>query len=142
MSSSKLIIVITVLFCQLVKVCCICDLIGSEAEFLAFPRNLIALENESVEFQCSTDSVKSLRWYVTYAGSKESIAIIARGNSSSASAGAVKYRIDTSIRGQSNLIMEAVNMSYAGKYTCSEGFTGPEVEAELAVIGKIMSFCI
>lgn len=116
---------------------------GSEAEFLSFPRNQIALENESVEFQCSTDSVnKSLRWYVIYAVSKETIAIIARGNSSSASVGKLKYSIDSTIRGQCNLIIEAVNMSYTGKYMCSEGFAGPEAEAELAVVGKIVSFYI
>lgn len=101
------------------------------------------MKNESVEFQCSTDSVtKSLRWHVIYAGSKESFAIIARRNSSSASAGELRYSIDTSGRGQCTLTMKAVTMSYAGKYMCSEGFAGPEVEAELAVVGKIVSFDI
>src|SRR6218665_197708 len=50
---------------------------GFEAAFLSFPRNQIALKNEGVEFQCSTDLHNvSLRWYVNYAGSRDRMKII------------------------------------------------------------------
>lgn len=109
---------------------------GSQASFLSFPRNEMALANESVQLQCSTGSEKPLRWYVTYSGTTETKTLFGRGNLSSA--GESKYRIDTSAR--YNLIIDSVDLSHAGTYICAEEPFGLEVEAKLAVIGKIKSF--
>ena len=95
----------------------------------------MALANERVELRCSADSGKSLQWSVRYALTTEVIGLFIQGNFTDD--GKSKYRIDTRIRGQCNLIIDSVDLSYAGKYMCTEEPFGPEVEAQLAVIGKI-----
>ena len=112
--------------------------LGSEVSFISHPRNELALANERVEFRCSSDPRKTLKWTVTYARTTELIELFADGNFTASAIS--KFGIDTRIPGQCNLIIDSVDLSYAGKYKCIEEPFGPEVEAELAVIGEITSF--
>lgn len=113
---------------------------GCEAEIITFPRNMMALTNTSVQFPCSRDSNKYLQWSVTYSGSTTSLSLYTRGNLTAA--GESRYIIDASIQGQCNLIIGSVDFSHAGRYKCSEGSFGAEVEADIAVIGKIVTIFV
>lgn len=108
---------------------------GSAAAFLTVPENKMTLLNSKTELQCSTKSVLPLIWSFISAGSPLFYTILyIHGNLTTS--GAAKYKVDRNIRGQYNLVMESVDISYAGRYICTDGSYAPEVEAELAIIGK------
>lgn len=96
----------------------------------------MVLRFSKVEFQCSTDSSKPLIWSVTYAHRNETIELTDRGNLTFD--GKSWYRNHSE---QYNLIIKSVRFRDAGKYKCSEGYLGPEVEADLSVIGKYSKDC-
>lgn len=107
-----------------------------EAVFLKVPQNKVALLNSSVEFQCRTNSSESLNWSFASAGTTDSLALST--GKKLTKVGKSKYRINTNIGGQYDLIIDSVDFSYAGWYKGSEGGSvGSQVEAELAVIGKL-----
>lgn len=105
---------------------------GSAVAFKTVPQNQIAVFGSDVEFQCSTDSSKSLSWSVRDANK----AMFSEVSGLMTSFGEEFVKIDTSIRGKYDLTVKSVVFQDAGKYKCSEGSFGPEVEADLAVIGE------
>lgn len=108
---------------------------GSAAAFLKVPENKMSLLNRKTELQCSTNSIMPLIWSFISSGSPLFYTILfIHGNLTTS--GAAKYKIERSVRGEYNLVMESVDLSYAGRYICTDGSFAPEVEAELAVIGK------
>ena len=104
---------------------------GTAAEFMTVPENEIVFLNSTAVLQCSTNSTKPISWFFESAKSFGTNAVVLLGNLTTA-----KYKLDRSIPGQYNLIIESADLSYAGTYKCSEGSFGPKVEAKLVVIGK------
>lgn len=108
---------------------------AAEAALVTVPRNKIVFLNMKTELQCSTNSVNPIRWLFTSIDGR-SVSAVFFIHENLTTHGEAKYKIEGSIRGQYNLVIESVDLSYAGRYKCIEGSLGPEVEVELAVIGK------
>jgi len=108
---------------------------GTAAALINVPRNEVVFLNASIELQCSTNSDEPISWsFIPADGHIVTDWLLIHGNFTAYSVG--KYKIDRSIRGQYNLVIDSVDFSYAGRYRCTEGSFGTESEAELVVIGK------
>jgi|SRR6218665_2062544 len=111
-------------------------------QLTAVPKNTIAKLGDRVELECGTDASIPVSWHFSLAGSQNSMFIYYSGvitfNISD------KYVIDNIETGRYNLIMNSVDLSMGGTYTCSDAprsqgsqqSTGLPGTAELIVIGR------
>lgn len=112
---------------------------------LTVPKNAVAKLGDRVEFECSTSETigegGSLDWTFFSATSKNKSIITETGIITQTCHS--KYAVENSIQGRYNLIMNSVDLSFGGMYTCTWSGTAeetPSSSAELIVIGIVLFF--
>lgn len=82
------------------------------------PKNTIAKLGARVELVCQTDAPIPVRWNFSPAGSQNRTVIYLSGVITHSLKN--KYAIDNDRTGRYNLIMNSVDLSFGGSYTCSD----------------------
>src|SRR6218665_1635399 len=111
---------------------------------LTGPNNTIVKLGDNVEFECSmptsatTPQTIPLDWAFISATSSQNIQYLYTCGQITHNISS-KYAIKNTARGGYNLIVNSVDHSFGGTYTCSElGDQGASASAELIVIGKVV----
>lgn len=104
---------------------------------IAVPRSIVAKLGDRFELECNLDTEDPVNWEFSSSGSLNSMVICQSGIITHGFED--KYAIDKSRTGQYNLIMNSVDLSFGGTYTCSDSDLSRS--AELIVIGS-SSVCL
>src|SRR6218665_3020067 len=112
----------------------------TRSQLLSSPMNTIAKIGHRVELECSTSATAPLIWRFKGVNSTQFEDIYLNGQISQKVSST--YKVNTSINGRWNLIIDSVAVAQAGTYRCENAETydpqaiAMKVSAELIVIGK------
>ena len=84
----------------------------------AVPKNTVAKLGDGVELECITNAIIPVRWEFSISGSQNKTFIYHSGVITHRLRD--KYVMDNSRTGRYNLVMNSVDLSLGGTYTCSD----------------------
>lgn len=113
----------------LITVSCVGNTVSS---LITVPKNTVAKLGDRVELECSTNAQIPVRWEFSIADSHNKSIVYHSGIITHSLQD--KYAIDNNRKGQYNLIVNSVDLSFGGTYTCIDAEDLSSRSAELIAI--------
>lgn len=113
-----------------VTVSCVGNTVSS---LITVPKNTVTKLGDRVELECSTNAQSPVRWEFSIADSHNKSIVYHSGIITHSLQD--KYTIDNNRKGRYNLIVNSVDLSFGGTYTCIDAEDLSSRSAELIAIG-------